>query len=179
MTAAHLLGAWTIPGTELSAVSDRVARAFGIPKGDAADFVEKVFQEYPDAARAAGGPYVKGTAAGAKIAASIQSSTGVSLGRVVQTLNELAYLVGVGKVALSTYNPMKYSLAAKAKTAAKSALSTAKSAARAVTPDAVEDVASGLSKGISGLGDVLALAPLAAVVGLGVWAYSTTKKGRR
>jgi hypothetical protein len=174
-----LLGAWTIPGTELSAVSDRVARAFGIPKGDAADFVEKVLQEYPDAAKAAGGPYVKGTAAGAKIAASIVSATGVSSGRVVQTLNELAYLVSVGKVALSTYNPMKYSIAAKAKSAAKTALGTAKSAVKAVTPDAVEDVASGFSKGLSGLGDVLALAPLAAVVGLGVWAYSQTKKGSR
>lgn len=179
----QLLGALAIPGTELSAVSARVASAFGISTGSAADFVEKVLDAYGDAAAAAGGPYVKGTATGTKIAYSIQASTGVSLGRVVQTLNELAYLVSIGKVSLSTYNPAKYSATAKVKAAVKSAASTAKSAVKsagnAIVPESLQTAGTGLAEGIAGLGDVAKMLPLLVVAGLGIYAYQTFSKGKR
>ena len=170
-----MLGTLTIPGSELNAISTRVGSAFGISTSDAADFVSKVLEAYPDAVTAAGGPYVKASASAEKIVGSIASATGVSPGRIRQTLNEMAYLVSTGKISLSTYNPAKYSIAAKAKAAVKSGASAVKKTVKAVTPDAVEDVASGLSKGLSGMGDVLQLLPIVAVVGLGVWAYKASK----
>lgn len=174
-----------IPGTDAHLIASRVGEAFGIGTSAAADFVAKVLTAYDDEARKVG-PYVKGGAESAKMVLRIASATGVSSGRVTQTLNELQNMVAAGRVGLSTYNPAKYSASAVAKQtvkdaaslvkkAAKKAKGAAKGAIEEITPDAIQKAGSGLLSGIGGLGDVATLLPIVAVVGLGIYAYKSAK----
>lgn len=186
MTASNLGALYVpIPGTELTAVVSALRAAFpALGLQDAGNMVGKILDAYPGASKERGEPYTKGSNAGEWIASRIAQDTGIAAGWVRGTLNALQALAAQGKISAATYNPGKFSISAKVKSAvksaAKSAISGTKSAVKAVTPEPVEDLASGLAKGVSGLGDVLQLLPLVAVVGLGVWAYSaTSKKSRR
>lgn len=170
-----------IPGTELTAVVSALRAAFpALGLQDAGNMVGKILDAYPGASKERGEPYTKGSNAGEWIASKIAQDTGIAAGWVRGTLNALQALAAQGKISSATYNPGKFSVSAKVasavKSAAKSAISGTKSAVQAVTPEPVQDLASGLGKGLAGLGDVLQLLPLAAVVGLGIWAYKTTAK---
>jgi len=174
-----------IPGTDAQLIASRVGAALGIGTSAAANFVAPVLSAYDTEARKVG-PYVKGSVGSEKMALRIAASTGVTPGKVRQTLNELAAMAGAGRVGLSTYNPAQYSISAKAKQAVKDAAELAKAAARAgkntgkdiideMTPDALQQAGSGFLAGLGGLGDVARLLPLVVVVGLGVYAYKTSK----
>jgi len=167
-----------IPGTDAHSIAARVAAAFGIGTSAAADFVAPVMTAYDAEARKVG-PYVKGSVGSEKMALRIAQSTGVSAGRVRQTLNEMAAQAAAGKIGPGTYNPAVHSVSAKAKKMVKDAASTAKSAAKqayeGVVPDAMQDAGSGILAGLGGLGDVARLLPLVVVVGAGVYAYRTMK----
>lgn len=185
MTASNLGALYIpIPGTELTAVVSALRAAFpSLGLQDAGNMVGKILDAYPGASKERGEPYTKGSNAGEWIASRIAQDTGIAAGWVRGTLNALQALAAQGKISAATYNPGKFSVAAKVtaaiKSAGKSAISGVKAGIKAGTPEPVQDLASGLAKGVSGLGDVLQLLPLLTVVGLGVWAYSTTKKGRR
>lgn len=167
-----------IPGTDAHNIAVKVAAAFGIGTSAAADFVAPVLTAYDAEARKVG-PYVKGSVGSEKMALRIAQNTGVSAGRVRQTLNEMAAQAAAGKIGAGTYNPAVHSVSAKVKKTVKDAASTAKSAAKqayeGVVPDAVRDAGSGFLAGIGGLGDVARLLPLVVVVGAGVYAYRTMK----
>ena len=185
MTASNLGALYIpIPGTELTAVVSALRAAFpSLGLQDAGNMVGKILDAYPGASKERGEPYTKGSNAGEWIASRIAQDTGIAAGWVRGTLNALQALAAQGKISAATYNPGKFSVAAKVtaaiKSAGKSAISGVKAGIKAGTPEPVQDLASGLAKGVSGLGDVLQLLPLLTVVGLGVWAYTATKKPRR
>ncbi len=174
-----------IPGTDAHSIAVKVAAAFGIGTSAAADFVAPVLTAYDAEARKVG-PYVKGSAGSEKMALRIAASTGVSTGRVNQTLREMAKLAASGGIGLGTYNPAKYALdqvakqkvkdaAALAKAAANKAFDTGKSALDKIVPDAMQDAGSGILDGLGGLGDVARLLPLVVVVGGVIYAYKILK----
>lgn len=169
-----------IPGTELTAVVSTLRAAFpSLGLQDAGNMVGKILDAYPGASKERGEPYTKGSNAGEWIASKIAKDTGIAAGWVRGTLNALQVLASQGKISSATYNPGKFSVSARAaaalKSAGKSAISGVKAGIKAGTPEPVQDLASGLAKGVSGLGDVLQLLPIVAVVGLGVWAYKASK----
>jgi len=169
-----------IPGTELTAIVNGLRSGFpSLGLQDAGNLVGKILDAYPSATKLRGEPYTKGSNAGEWIASKISQDTGVAAGWVRGTLNVMQALAAQGKISAATYNPAKFSVTAKTaaaiKSAAQGAADTAKGALKTFTPEPVQDLASGLAKGVSGLGDVLQLLPIVAVVGLGVWAYKESK----
>ncbi len=169
-----------IPGSELTAVVNGLRAGFpSLGLQEAGNLVGKILDAYPSATKERGEPYTKGTAAGEWIASRISQDTGIAAGWVRGTLNVMQALGVKGQISPETYNPGKFSTSAKVVAAVKSAAGAVKSTVKAATPQAVDDMAAGLSKGLSGLGDVLQLLPVVAVVGLGIWAYQATGKKRR
>ena len=168
-----------VPGTELTKLSNALSSYLGISWLDAAPIIDKVLEAYPDASKTRGVPYQDGTAAGEWMAQTIADQTGISFGRVKAALQTIQKAAAAGDIGNDTYNPGQFSTAAKVEAAISSATQGLKKAAEAATPKPVLDALEGLGKGISGMGDILQYLPLLAVGALGVWAWQTSKKGRR
>lgn len=161
-----------IPGTELTRHVNGLLSAFPtLGTQNAAAMIETVMGAYPALALQRG-PYVKDSTVGEWMCDNISAKTGVSRGMVKGILNVLQMLAGSGGISPATYNPAEFSTAAMVQKAVKSALSS-------VVPDSVQEAASGLGKGVAGLGDVAAMLPLFALSGLALLAYQVTKKARR
>jgi len=174
-----------IPGTEHTAHVNALRAALpGLGMQDASSYINTVLDAYPAASAVRGVPYVKDTAAGEWMVSKIAQDTGLSFGTVKAVLNTLQALAAKGTLSAATYNPGKFSLSAKVKTAVKSAAGTAKKAVKStvetVVPESLQTAGSGLAEGVAGLGDIARMLPLLVLVGGGLYLYNTYgKKGRR
>ena len=145
---------------------------------DAAAILDKVDEAYPAAMKAAGTPYIKGTATGEAIVSTISAQTGVSFGRVKAALNVLQSLSAAGSVSASLYNPAQFSLSAKVaqsiQSSAEAIAGVTKKVANTVVPDVLKETAENTFT-------VLKVLPWLAVAGLGIWAWSEYRaaKGMR
>lgn len=157
--------------SDSSRVRDMAATYFKISKDRAEAFTGAVLDAYPDLAKASG-PYIHGTRAGDDLARKIAAQTALSFGTVKGVLHVLYTLAQRGQVSLSTYNPGKFSLAAKVSTAVTSAAGGTKRAISAAVPDPVKKALEGVGDGVGGLGDVARLLPVAALVAAGLFAWS-------
>jgi len=161
-----------IPGTELTKHVNALLSGYPtLGAQTAASTIETVMGAYPALARERG-PYINGSTVGEWMCDKISSQTGVSRGMVKAVLNLLQLLAGRGDISAATYNPGLFSTSAKVKAAVKSAVKT-------VVPDSIQEAASGLGKGVAGLGDIASMLPLFALAGAGFLVYQATRKGAR
>lgn len=168
-----------VPGTDFYKWASALNTYLGLNSWqDAADIVDKVQESYPEASKAQGTPYVANTSQGEAMAQAVSDATGVSFGRAKAALNVLQQLAASGQVGNDTYNPGKYSTAAKVEQAVKTAVSTAKKAVKSVTPKAVEDLVTGAGDAVSGIGTMLKFLPWIAVAGVAGWIFIEAKNGR-
>lgn len=166
-----------IPGTDIAHIADRISKTIKVTSSEGVSIAEKVMDAYDEAVKKFGHPYQKALKDGDAFVFFINKETGVSPGRVKAALLALEYLAGTGTISNATYNPAKYSVAAKVKATVKGTARAVRDTAKEVTPESLQKLYEGTQEGIGSLGTVMKYLPFLAVAGLGVWAYASYKRG--